>query len=127
MAEQVAAPADDPTILGAMTVLRRVPRGDFNPATGVPNSDVFSPRPGEGLSVTLNLAQTDLAATRVGHEDFDIIELAVKNFRACGLHIVRDPLPDNPNHCEIFGSTTRGQKRALAKVSAWVVGPRPKE
>lgn len=116
-------PPDDASIGDDQEVLRRIPPGEFK-SNGLPNSNNFElDGRGNGTSVVLSIGPEDIARVRAGHDEYGIIALRVGACRECGLRISRHPLPDNPNHCEIWGSRTTAAKRSLAKKARWLQYP----
>lgn len=117
-------PPDDASITDETEVLRRVPPGEFK-RNGLPNSNNFDlDGNGGGTSVVLWLDQEDdLHSVQAGHEEYGVVATAVGAWREHGLKIVRNPLPGNPNHCEIWGSRSTSAKRRLAKAARWVCYP----
>ena len=49
-----------------------------------------------------------------------LIEVSV--IRALGLEVEREPIEDDPGHCNITGRKTRSKARAIARNSRWVEG-----
>lgn len=98
--------------------------GRYSRNTGIPEEGTFR-KDGDssGTSVTLWLSNEDLAITRDPHPDFGIVSLYVSEFRKFGLRIAYVDEPGNPNHCEVFGDRTKGNRVQLAKASRWVVYP----
>lgn len=103
-------------------LLRRVPP---HALAGVrPDSSNFKNKEdGYGLSVTLWAGQCDLAAVRQDHPHFGVVTIVVADARALGLLVARSPLPDNPNHCELFPTITKGRRNLLRAAAEWVVYP----
>lgn len=76
-----------------------------------------------GTSVTLWESDQDLDNVLRGWEHFGVVVVTMEECRNAGLGIVRTPLPDNPNHCELFGPRAAGRRRALSKGARWVKYP----
>ena len=130
MTGEAVAIQDDTSIPADAIVLRRVASThqsfgpQYKPSEGIPTSPVFEPSGDEGLSVTLWLGPADMAAVLAGHEEFGVVALSVGELRAHGLAILRDPLPENPNHCELFGNLgNRTLRRTLCKLATWELYP----
>lgn len=116
-------PPDDPSIDDDLEVLRRIPPGEFK-LNGLPNSNNFGlDGQGNGTSVALSIGAQDLERVRANHEEFGVVAVRVGAWRKFGLRVSRQPLPDNPNHCEIWGTRSTAVKRALAKEARWVQYP----
>jgi hypothetical protein len=123
MQELGAEHADDPSIPDECRMLRRIPPGwisDFRPE----RSNFEIRQPNEGLSVTAWLAGADLDAVLAEAPNFGVVRVLAGELRAAGFKIVRMPEPGNPNHCECYGSTTKGGRKKLAVNSVWVAPPR---
>ena len=100
-----------------------MPPGEYK-STGVPNSNNFDlDADGNGTSVVLWVGTEDLQRVRQDHEEYGVIAVPVAAWRGVNLRIARNPLPDNPNHCEIWGARTTAAKRKLAKAARWVWYP----
>lgn len=103
-------------------LLRRVPPHAL--AGARPDSSNFrNKEEGYGLSVTVWGNDADLAAIRAGNEDCGIVTVVVADARALGLLVAKSPLPDNPNHCELFPDISKGRRNLLRTASEWVVYP----
>ena len=120
----MAAPPDDPSITDETKVLRRVVPGRYSRTSGIPEEGTFrKDGDGTGTSVTLWLSDEDLNITRAPHPDFGVVSLYVSEFRKLGLSIAYVDEPGNPNHCEVFGDRTKGNRVQLAKAARWVAYP----
>lgn len=76
-----------------------------------------------GTSVTLWQSDQDQENVLRGWEHFGLVVVTMGECRAAGLGIVRTPLPDNPNHCELFGPSAKKPRRRLSKAARWVKYP----
>lgn len=115
---------DDPSIDGRTKILRRVPPGQYNPDTGLPDSGTFSKDGTDpGTSVTLWVTGEDLRIVSEPHPHFGVVALYVDEVRAEGLRVAYVDEPGNPNHCEIYGARSRGKKRRIADLVRWVKFP----
>lgn len=116
-------PPDDPSIDDEQEVLRRIPPGEFK-FNGLPNSNNFDlDGRGRGTSVDIWVGPEDLARVCAGHEEFGVVAIPAGAWRQHGLRISRNPLPDNPQHCEVWGARSTSAKRGLAKKCRWIRYP----
>lgn len=123
MAQAPPEPADDRSIDDEREVLRRIPPGEFK-STGLPNSNNFDlDGLGRGTSVDIWDGPEDLARVRSGHEEYGVVAIPAGAWRQFGLRISRNPLPDNPQHCEVWGARSTSAKRALARMCRWIQYP----
>lgn len=114
---------DDTSILAAAKFLRRIPPNRLA-QTLQPDSSNFEERSDNtGLSVTLWETANDLEITAAEMPNFGIVSVTAALLREAGYAIVRVPLPDNPNHCECYGSPSKGKRRQLASNAKWVKLP----
>lgn len=113
---------DDATVTGDAKLLRRIVPGRVS--EGLPESTSFKDDPdGIGTSVTLWESDADMENVLRGWEHFGLVVVTMAECRSAGLGIIRSPLPDNPNHCELFGPKAPGKRRALSKGARWVKYP----
>ena len=124
MADLPPNTADDLTITSDARVLRRVPSNQV--VEGRPHSGNFN-HPADkqtGWSCTLWESHQDFTDLMSGHENFGCVRIKAGDLRGEGLQIIRVPLPDNPNHCEVFGSmTSKARARRLCHKVVWVTYP----
>lgn len=124
MADLPPGASDDLTIADEARLLRRVPLHQI--VNGQPDSRNFNHPPADktGWSCTLWESNQDFADLMSGHENFGCVRIKAGDLRGEGLQIIRVPLADNPNHCEVFGSmTSKAQARKLREKAAWVQYP----
>lgn len=126
--------ADDPTIPGDASLLRRIPpnrRWKLDPSGRIlPNSDNFDEDDTTPMSVAIEaeiLARgggpTDVLA---GHEGFGLVAFPAAVPRANGHGVCRWPTPEEPAHAYVFclrGSPSRSQKKAIARACRWIRYP----
>jgi hypothetical protein len=109
-------PEDDLTVEAGAKLLRRIPPDWIH--DGTPESSAFKPDPHPdsiGTSVTLWEGDQDFENVMRGWEHFGLLVVTMAECREAGLGIIRMPLPDNPNHCEVFGPKAEGKRRWLSK------------
>jgi hypothetical protein len=116
---------DDLTVLSDMYVLRRIPnQSGYIKEDGTPSSNNFDlDGKGRGTSVTLYISEKDYDITLAVKPEFGVVKLQVAEIRKSSLGIVKRPIADNPNHCEIIGPRNKSKKRALAKSCEWLKKP----
>lgn len=124
MADLPLGAADDLTISDQARLLRRVPPHQV--IDGQPYSRNFNHSATEktGWSCTLWESNQDLDYLMNEHEHFGCVRIKAGDLRSEGLQIIRVPLPNNPNHCEVFGPmTSKAQARKLCGKATWVQYP----
>lgn len=108
---------DAPDLPDHHCLLRRIP--DHALIDAEPDSSNFREKEeGTGLSVSVWTSPDDLEALLAEHPGWGLTTLVVSDVRKLGLKIVRDPLPDDPNHCEIWGIGSKTPKK-LKRVHKW--------
>ncbi len=116
---------DDPGISDDDELLRRVPAYHWIDCPGQrcrPSSLTFEDDPDGSLSVDI-ARLTTLAAVLSGHAGYALIGFTARVARENGLIVVADPLPLNGAHAIVVGNKTGSRRRALARLSVWVVAP----
>src|SRR5207302_1939399 len=104
-------------------LLRRVHRCTVHDGL-VDRSTFEEQEDGQGLSVTLWAAPSDLDDVRRFNEDFGVICFDVAVLRAIpGIVIARAPLVGNLNHCEIYPRLAPGARKACKNNYRWVHYP----
>jgi hypothetical protein len=121
-------PRDDASIPDDAELWRRIPpwhiHDDVKLGRVRPASAAFDDDPdGQPMSVTLGAESSGPEYVLAGHERFALAAITAGQARACGLRVVRDPLPDNPAHALVIGRKTESVMRRLARGAAWVVPP----
>jgi hypothetical protein len=114
---------DDGTIPDEAWLLRRIPRLLCKDDISIESSNFDERQTDLGLSVTLWLTQRDLELTLVGHEDFGIVAVKAEAFRREDGIIVRKPLEENPNHCEIYPRMKNSRCKRIRDSARWVYYP----
>ena len=115
---------DDLSIGDDAKILRRLNSDWIH--EGKPEGSAFKQDPTpEAIGTSVTLWETDQDRVNVlrGWENLGLIVVTMGECRAIGLGIVRTPLPDNPNHCELFGPQARNGRRRLSKGARWVKYP----
>lgn len=98
-------------------LLRRVP--DYSLIGAEPDSSNFREKEeGTGLSVSVWTKPEDLGTLLAEHPEWGVTTLVVSDVRKLGLKIARAPLPDDTNHCEIWGIGSKTPKK-LKRVHQW--------
>lgn len=119
---------DDLTISDDTTLWRRIPPAwvvyDENQGRSRPSSQAFQDdRNEEPMSVYLADECDGHDEALAGHEGFFLVSVTAEQVRSLGQGIARDPLPDAPSHCLVFGKKTKKVRSSLAKRADWVVAP----
>lgn len=114
---------DDPLIAAPYRLLRRVHRCTVH--DGLADRSTFEEQEeGQGLSVTLWSAPSDLDDVRRFNEDFGVICFDVALIRGiAGSIICRVSLVGNLNHCEIYPRLTPSSRKACKRNYRWVHYP----
>jgi|SRR5438309_10668107 len=113
---------DDPTLEGAVRLLRRVP--NLLVHDGVIESTCFDERTlGTGLSVTAWRSPSDLEDIRRFHEHFGVVCVEAARFRALGAIVAAAPLIGNLNHYEVFPRLSSSPRKKLKAAARWVHYP----
>lgn len=108
---------DSPDILDEQCLLRRVP--DHALSGAEPDSSNFREKEdGTGLSASLWSTPEALDAIVADHPSWGVTTLVVADVRKLGLLVMRAPLPDDPNHCEVWGIGSKTPKK-LKRVHRW--------
>lgn len=123
---------DDPTIPDEAILWRRIPPWHFvrdeNLGRVRPSKAAFADHP-DGSPMSIFFADEVLAAGRraedvlAGHGGFALAAISAGQARSLQQSVIRRPTPDEPSHGEVIGKKTNSVKRALAKLSLWVVPP----
>jgi hypothetical protein len=118
---------DDPTIPDEAELWRRIPHWHVHFDVRLnrlrPASAAFDDDPDSDMSVVLADETPGPDAVLAGHQGFALAAITAGLARACGLGVVRDPLPDNPAHAVVFGPKTNAVIRRLARQATWVIAP----
>jgi hypothetical protein len=77
-------------------------------------------------------AETSIDAFLAGYPGYGVFALTAQTLRQHGQGIARVPIladpangiSEDPAHVEVFGTKSRGTKRAWSKAGQWVVLPR---
>lgn len=77
---------------------------------------------GTGMSVNIS-SETTVADTLIGCEDHLLVVFPTSLARSLGQGVMRQPLPEQPAHAEVFGKKKGSTKNGFAKNCAWVVAP----
>ena len=122
----MTAPRQEAPVNDNDTVMRRVSRTEvtLHEDDGIirPSSDAFLQGGPEGdVSVYLASETTPERITR-DYPGTYVALVEVNVIRALGLEVERDPIQDDPGHCNITGRKTRGRARAIARSSRWAEG-----
>ncbi len=107
-------------------VWRRIPPRHFPKKPGVerPDSPAFDDDSDvEPMSVVIAREGRDPREVLLGHDGFGLVELTIEELEAAGQEVVRDPLPEEPDHALVMGTKTLATRRLLAKTRRWVVPP----
>ena len=127
-----ASHVDDPTILDASELWRRIsPKHiiwDDNRGLWRPSSASFTnSRDGSPMSVLLADVLGEMgrgpATVLAGHQDYGLASVTAGLARECLQGVARDPLPEEQAHGVVFGDKTNRVRRTLAEGSRWVVLP----
>lgn len=98
---------------------------DSNDGPPRPSSNAFiQDGPDGDVSVYLESETTPAHITREYPGTY-VAQVEVGAIREQGLDVERDPIPDNPAHCNITGRKSRGKARAIARNSRWAEGYGP--
>lgn len=123
---------DDSTIDNAASLWRRVLPSqivlDKNIGAYRPSSVAFNnSTDGSGMSVILGDQVLDEGRTpRNVMEQFPacfLASLTAKVFRDNSQIIFREPLDDEPAHCEVAGDKPKKMQRDFAKLATWIIPP----
>lgn len=119
---------DDQSISDDAVLLRRIPPWHFPPNRNVaerPSSAAFEDSPdGSAMSVDLEqLVEEHDLDPLTGYEAFGLVAFTAGEARQLGLEVFRWPLEDNPAHCGVAGTKTRGTRKQLARRARWRVLP----
>ena len=122
----MTAPRQEAPVNDNDTVMRRVSRTEvtLHEDDGIirSSSDAFLQGGPEGdVSVYLASETTPERITR-DYPGTYVALVEVNVIRALGLEVERDPIQDDPGHCNITGRKTRGRARAIARSSRWAEG-----
>lgn len=109
--------ADAPEILNHQCLLRRIP-DDLLHGSEPDSSNFREKKEGTGLSVSVWTSSGDLAKLLAENPAWGVTTLVVSDVRKLGLVIVSTPLPEDANHCEIWGIGSKTPKK-LKGVHRW--------
>ena len=113
-----------------LTVLRRVRDYEVlvdEDGNRRPSSQAFIQGGPDGdVSVYLASETTPERITR-DYPDTYVAEVDIKTIRDHGLNVERDPIENDPGHCNITGRKSRSRTRAIARHSRWTTGFGPTE
>lgn len=123
---------DDPTIVDAASLWRRIPPWHFvrddNAGIMRPSSAAFENHP-NGSPMSVILGDEILASGRLaeevlaGHVGFALAVFTAGLARQSGQGVMRDPRPEEPAHAVVFGEKPKRVGRLLAKSAKWVISP----
>lgn len=123
---------DDPTIVDAAALWRRIPPWHFvqdgNTGCLRPSSAAFENHP-NGSPMSVVLGDQVVASGRspheiiAGHPGFALAAFNAGLARECDQGVMRDPLPEEPAHAIVFGEKPKKIARRIAKSAAWVIAP----
>jgi len=123
---------DDPTIVDAAVLWRRIPPWHFvrddNAGTIRPSSAAFENHPnGSPMSVVLGdeVVASGRSASEViaMHSGFALAALTAGLSRKCNQGVMREPLPEEPAHAVVFGEKPKRIRQLIAKSAEWVIPP----
>ncbi len=124
--------ADDPTILDADPLWRRIPPRHFVPDENRggmrPSSAAFEDHP-NGTPMSVVLGKEVLAANRgpesvlTGLDGYGLVEFTAGLARESGQSVIRAPTQQEPAHAEVVGKKTGSVRRKLARSSTWIIPP----
>jgi hypothetical protein len=124
---------DDPTILDADPLWRRIPPLHLVPdqtAGGVRiSSAAFIDDREDGDPMSVVLGRELLEAGRepqsaLGiHTNFGIASIPARVARECNQVIFRDPTDDEPAHAKVAGDKPKSVQKKLARAASWVIAP----
>ena len=80
--------------------------------------------PKGNISVFLSSETTPERIT-AGYPGTYVALIRIGDIRALGLEVEREPIEEQPGHCNITGRKTRAKARALATSSTWAQGFAP--
>ena len=107
-----------------LTLLRRVRDYEVLVENGNPrpSSQAFiQGGPDGNVSVYLASETTPERITR-DYPDTYVAEVEIRTIRELGLEVEREPIEDDPGHCNITGRKTRTRARAIARSAGWITG-----
>ena len=110
-----------------LTLLRRVRDYEVLVENGNPrpSSQAFiQGGPDGNVSVYLASETTPERITR-DYPGTYVAEVEIRTIRELGLEVEREPIEDDPGHCNITGRKTRTRARAIARNSQWTEGFAP--
>lgn len=82
--------------------------------------------PDGNVSVYISSETTPERVTRNRPNTF-LAEITIAAIRALGLDVQREPIDDDPGHCNITGRKPRSKARAMAEQAQWVPGYAPED
>ena len=87
-----------------------------------PSSQAFI-QGGPGGNVSVHLA-TETTAERISrnYPQTYVAEVTIGAIREHGLDVEREPIEDDPRHCNITGRKTKSKARVIARNSRWTTG-----
>ncbi len=125
---------DDPTILDAVELLRRIPPWHFvwdeNEGLHRPSSAAFEDdRDGDPMSVyrsdVIEEEGDDPKRVMKGHSRFGLVSLAAGFVRKKRQTVNPDPLASESSHAKVCGPKTRATRGSFARRCEWVIPPPP--
>ena len=122
----MATPTQSEPVADNETVMRRVTQREItqheDQGTIRPSSSAFlQGGPGGNVSVYLASETTPERITREYPGTYvALVEVSV--IRAQGLEVEREPIGEDPGHCNITGRKTSAKRRALGRSSRWAQG-----
>ena len=118
------APVDDEETVMRRVTQREITRHEDEGATRPSSNAFLLGRPEGNVSVYLASETTPERITRE-YPDTYVALVQVSVIRAQGLEVEREPVEEDPGHCNITGRKTAARRRAIARNSRWAEGFRP--
>ena len=116
-------PADNDSVMRRIPANQTVP--DEETHTLRPASNAFlQGGPDGNVSVFLS-SETSPRRITAGHPGTYVALIRIRDIRSLGLEVEREPIEEQPGHCNITGRKTRAKARALANSSTWAEGFAP--
>ena len=124
-------PTASEEIEDSQVVMRRVRKSqttkDTDDGPPRPTSDAFIQDGPDGETSVYLASETTPERITKEYPDVYVAEVEVRAIRAQGLDIERDPILEDPGHCNIVGRKTRGRAVAMARSASWAQGYGPVE